>query len=110
MRNQIVRGLVCALALAAPLCVITGCNQSQTATGTAGAVVDDKTLTANVESALANNPDYKFTDVKVSVSGGTAQLSGFVNTQDQKNKAGDIAKSVPGVKDVQNSVSLKPAP
>jgi osmotically-inducible protein OsmY len=106
--KKMIQVLVWAVALAA----VTGCNQNQNATGTNGTVgvmVDDKTLQANVESALANNPNYKFADVKVAVSGGTVQLSGFVNTQEQKDKAVDAVKGVPGAKDVQNSISLKPA-
>jgi len=106
--KKMMQVLVCAAAMVA----VTGCNQNQTASGTsgtAGAMVDDKTLQANVESALANNPNYKFADVKVAVSGGTVQLSGFVNTQEQKDKAVEVAKGVPGAKDVQNSISLKPA-
>jgi osmotically-inducible protein OsmY len=106
--KKMIQVLVCTAALAAGL---TGCNQTQTGTGTgsAGVLVDDKTLQASVESALANNPNYKFSDVKVMVSGGTVQLSGFVNTQEQKDKAVDVAKGVSGAKDVQNSISLKPA-
>jgi len=40
---------------------------------------------------------------------GTVQLSGFVNTEDQKSKAVDIAKGVQGVKDVENKMTTKPA-
>jgi len=77
--------------------------------GSVGQTVDDKTLTANVKMALNNNPDYKFDGVTVTTMNSTVQLGGFVNTDDQKSKAADIAKGVQGVKDVENKISTKPA-
>jgi hyperosmotically inducible periplasmic protein len=73
-----------------------------------GAYVDDKALTRLVRSALSDNPDYKFTEVNVDASRGTVQLSGFVDTSDQKSKAADIAKQVQGVQDVENNITVKP--
>jgi len=102
--------LLCATLSTAAL--VTGCNQSANnppPTNSAGQVVDDKTLTANVKTALSQNPDYKFGDVTVDTMNGTVQLSGFVNTTDQKSKAVDIAKGVSGVRDVQDKMTTKPA-
>jgi len=73
-----------------------------------GASVDDKSLTDQVRSKLSNNPDYKFGEVKVAVFHGTVQLSGFVDTADQKSKAGDIVKQVSGVQNVKNNITVKP--
>ena len=53
----------------------------------AGEYIDDKSLTARVDSALRDNPDYKFDEVSVTSYKGTVQLSGFVNTSDQKTRA-----------------------
>jgi osmotically-inducible protein OsmY len=89
----------------------TGCNQSTNnpPDRTAGQYVDDKTLTANVKTALSQNPDYKFGNVNVNTMTGTVQLSGFVDTEDQKTKAEQIAKGVQGVKDVEDKIAIKPA-
>ena len=38
---------------------------------------------------------------------GTVQLSGFVNSRDQKNRAGDLAKKVEGVREVENNITVK---
>ena len=38
---------------------------------------------------------------------GVVQLSGFVNTKDQKNRAGDLDNKVEGVKEVQNNITVK---
>jgi hyperosmotically inducible protein len=74
---------------------------------TAGEAVDDKALASRVHDTLHGNPEYKFDDVAVAAYKGTVQLSGFVDTSDQKMKAGDIAKQVPGTKDVQNDIAAK---
>ncbi len=92
---------------------LTGCNREMTdrdqrpGERTAGEAIDDKTLTSRVKSALADNAEYKFSDVAVSAFKGTVQLSGFVNVEAQKNRAGEIAKSVPGVKEVENKITVK---
>jgi len=72
-----------------------------------GQYVDDKSLTSRVNSALGNNPDYKFEEVNVTALKGTVQLSGFVNTADQKTRAGEIARQVQGVQDVVNNITVK---
>jgi len=72
-----------------------------------GEYVDDKSVTSRVNNALGNNPDYKFEEVNVTALKGTVQLSGFVNTADQKTKAGDIARQVQGVQDVVNNITVK---
>ncbi len=84
---------------------ITVKDQSDSANGGSS---DDKSLEKSVRSALADNPDYKFSEVNVDVYRGTVQLSGFVDTSDQKSKAADIAGQVLGVKDVVNNITVKP--
>jgi len=73
-----------------------------------GESTDDKSLTKDVRSALSNNPDYKFNEVNVDVYQGEVQLSGFVDTSDQKSEAADLVKQVAGVKDVVNNITIKP--
>lgn len=84
-----------------------GCagNRYQRSTGEA---IDDTGITSRVKGALGDDPVYKYPDVKVTTFKGTVQLSGFVDTRDQKGRAGDIARRVEGVRDVQNNVALKP--
>lgn len=72
----------------------------------AGEVVDDKALAERVRNALHGDP-YKFDDISVVAYKGTVQLSGFVDTGEQKNKAADVAKGVAGVKDVQNDIASR---
>jgi osmotically-inducible protein OsmY len=74
---------------------------------TAGRVVDDSRITADVQKELRAEPVYKFNDIDVKTFNGTVQLSGFVNTEDQKRKAAELAQHVPGVAQVVNSIALK---
>jgi len=99
--------LLCLGLAAAAVPTVTGCmgNRYQRSTGQ---YVDDQSLTVRVHDALHNNPEYKFDNVDVNVFRGTVQLSGFVDTSDQKDKATEIAKSIQGVKQVVNNISIKP--
>ena len=102
-------GLALALGLSAGsaiLVTITGCAGDPYKRST-GEYIDDKTLSMRVTSALHDNADYKFDDVDVTALKGTLQLSGFVNTSDQKKQAAKIAKEVQGVTDVENSITVK---
>lgn len=91
--------------------ILTGCemmnHESHSGERTAGRTLDDKTITENVKHDLNQEPVYKFSDVDVKTFNGVVQLSGFVNTDDQKRRAGQLAQQVPGVAQVVNSITLK---
>jgi hyperosmotically inducible periplasmic protein len=74
---------------------------------TAGQAIDDQSVARRVEERLRSDPAYKFTDVKVVAYEGKVQLSGFVDKNEQKGQAEEIAKKVPGVKEVRNDIALK---
>lgn len=86
--------------------VLMGCTGSRYERST-GEYIDDKALNSRVKSVLAENPEYKFGDVNVTSFKGTVQLSGFVNTTDQKKMAATIAEKVQGVKSVENNITVK---
>ena len=73
----------------------------------AGRYIDDKMLVGKVKGALGDSAVYKFPDVNVHTYNGTVQLTGFVDTMDQKRKAEEIARNVSGVNAVQNQITLK---
>ena len=60
-----------------------------------------------MQDALDDNTAYKFPDVKVNVYEGRVQLSGFVQTREQKEKAEDIAKSMTTGAVVENKITVK---
>lgn len=86
---------------------MTGCTTDQRGGRTTGRYIDDKTLNSKVRSALNDSAEYKFPDANVETFRGTVQLSGFVATAAQKSRAGEIAKSVPGVENVDNKITVK---
>lgn len=90
------------------LIVITGCSTPATSDRTAGRASDDKAISAQVKTSLDRAPDYKFTEVQINTYKGVVQLSGFVDTEMQKQRAGEIAKQVGWVRDVVNNITLKP--
>jgi osmotically-inducible protein OsmY len=85
---------------------LTGCAGDRYTQST-GERIDDKGDSTRVRSALNEDTQYKYEDVKVQTFKGVVQLSGFVNSRDQKNRAGDLAKKVQGVKDVENNITVK---
>jgi hyperosmotically inducible protein len=74
---------------------------------TGGEVFDDSILTAKVKAALIESPDTKAHQINVETKEGVVQLSGFVDNAEAKAAATSVAKSVTGVKDVKNELSVK---
>ena len=72
----------------------------------AGDVVDDNTINASVKSALIGNKTTKAHDINVETYKGVVQLSGFVDSPEQKDEATKVASAVDGVKSVNNSISV----
>jgi osmotically-inducible protein OsmY len=73
----------------------------------AGQVAEDNAIAARVKSALIADPQVKGTQVDVEVFKGVVQLSGFVDNTTNVQKAVSIARSVPGVKEVRNSLQAR---
>ena len=99
--------LLCLGLTTAAVTTITGCAGTKSSRST-GQYIDDKSLEARVHDALSDNAEYKFDNVSVNSFRGTVQLNGFVDTQEQKTKAEEIAKGVNGVRSVQNNIAIKP--
>ena len=72
-----------------------------------GTKIDDTVVTTKVKSALLNDPSVKIFDIKVETRKGVVQLSGFVSSQVDINRAADIARGVAGVMSVKNDMRLK---
>jgi len=108
MRNE-KNWVVTGLSLAAAVMTFAGCKTEPKDGRSAGLVTDDKHVTERVKESLDSEPVYKFTDVDVRTFAGTVQLSGFVMTQGQKNRAQEIAQHTQGAREVVNGITLKPA-
>lgn len=79
----------------------------QKANESTGEVIDDSILTAKVKTALITSPDTKAHQINVETKAGVVQMSGFVDNAAAKSAATTVARSVTGVKDVKNELSIK---
>lgn len=94
------------LVFTASLLVITGCASTSTREGT-GEYVDDSVITTKVKAEIFNEPTLKSMEINVETFKGTVQLSGFVTSSANIEKAVTIARNVKGVRSVKNDMRLK---
>jgi osmotically-inducible protein OsmY len=106
MKKTITYGIILVGLVTVPLTFTTGCAVTR-GQESAGQYVDDKTLTAKVKTALAKDPIVKAMDVNVTTFQREVQLSGYVDNQEQKTRAGEIAQSISGVSTVHNDLVVK---
>lgn len=99
--------LIALLALTSGVTLLpTGCAGTATREST-GEYVDDAGITTKVKAEFVRDPVVKALDVKVETFKGVVQLSGFVDTPEQKSRAEQIARNTPGVQSVKNNISIK---
>jgi osmotically-inducible protein OsmY len=98
--------VIIGLSSLALLCGLTGCAGDRYTQST-GEHIDDNRTSERVKEKLQADTQYKYGDVNVESFKGVVQLSGFVNSRDQKNRAGDLAKNVIGVKTLENKITVK---
>ena len=77
------------------------------ATTTVGTELDDSVVTTKVKSALLADPDVKSLDIQAETRKGEVQLSGFVDSDAQVERAIAVARGVEGVTTVSNKMSVK---
>ncbi len=76
---------------------------------TTGEYVDDAMITTKVKAAVLEAPSLKSREINVETYKGTVQLTGFVNSRADIDKAVEVAKGIKGVKSVKNDMVLRPA-
>ena len=100
-KNIVIRCLVLLMLLTLVACASTRTHEST------GEYVDDSVITTKVKALLAEDDFLRSFQISVETFKGTVQLSGFVNSQQAVDKAGQIARSVKGVSSVKNSLIVK---
>jgi osmotically-inducible protein OsmY len=60
-----------------------------------------------VKAAIFNEPSLKSAEINVETFKGVVQLSGFVSSQTDINKAVQVARGVNGVTSVKNDMRVK---
>ncbi len=94
------------LVLTIVLASVWGCGSTATREGT-GEYVDDSVITAKVKTAIFNDSSLKVNEINVETFKGVVQLSGFVRSQADIDKAVQVARGVSGVKSVKNDMRVK---
>ncbi len=88
---------------------LNGCtNNSNVDTNAPVEFVKDSVLTAKVKTALLQQKGLEGLAIHVNSYKGIVQLSGFVDSDVNKELAGQIARSVDGVQEVVNNLIVKP--
>lgn len=95
-----------AFLVATTLLTAAGCASTSKHEGT-GEYVDDSVITTKVKAMLFDEPNLRSGQINVETFKGVVQLSGFVSTQADINKAIAVARSVKGVDSVKNDMRLK---
>ena len=95
-----------AVFLAILVASLVGCASTATQEGT-GEYLDSTVITTKVKAAIFNEPTLKPFEIKVETFKGVVQLSGFVNSQADIDKAVEIVQQIEGVKSVKNDMQLK---
>ena len=83
-----------------------GCASTSKQEGT-GEYFDDTVVTTKVKAEILNEPSLKSAEINVETFKGVVQLSGFVNSQADINKAVEVVRKVNGVKSVKNDMRVK---
>lgn len=91
---------------AAAFTTLVGCASTATQEST-GQYVDDTAITAKVKAAIFNEPTLKSAEINVETFKRVVQLSGFVNSQADIQKAVAVTRGVEGVAAVKNDMRLK---
>jgi len=101
-----VRQLGLAISLIAAIPMFAGCAATDKRAST-GQQIDDAAITAKVKSQLLADPQVSGLQVNVDTFKGQVQLSGYVNSPEERAKAEEIARQVAGVKNVNNDLIVK---
>jgi hyperosmotically inducible protein len=105
--NLTLKTLLAASLLATSAIVTASCASHQHARS-GGEILDDSAITTKVKSALLAEKDVNSFDIKVKTFKGDVQLSGFVDSQWQIDKAAAVVAAVSGVHHVTNDLIHKP--
>ncbi|MBN3764065.1 BON domain-containing protein [Burkholderia sp. Ac-20365] len=89
---------------------INGCKSTQTqAVSTPGNIsTGDAELAARVKQALVADPELRPLPVSIATYRGVVQLSGYVDSEAQIQKALAMTRAVAGVQSVSNDLHVKP--
>ncbi len=88
------------------LAVLVGCASTHKKEGT-GEYIDDSVITGKVKASVFNDPALKSAEINVETFKGAVQMTGFVESQADIDKAMALARGVQGVSTVKNGMHVK---
>ncbi len=88
------------------LALMVGCGATAQQSST-GEYIDDSVITTKVTAAILEDDELKVTEVNVETFKGVVQLSGFVSSRADIDRATRVARDVTGVKSVKNDIRVK---
>jgi osmotically-inducible protein OsmY len=83
-----------------------GCASTAKHEGT-GEYIDDSVITAKVKTEIFNDDTLKSSEINVETFKGVVQLSGFVKSEADINRAIEVTRQVKGVTGVRNDMRVK---
>ncbi len=101
------RTLAFAAASAITIAATTGCAVTRNQE-TVGAYIDDAAITTSVKARFVDDKTVDAAAINVQTLNGTVNLSGFAKSAAEKNQAEYIARNVKGVKEVRNTLAVRP--
>ncbi len=85
---------------------LAGCAGTRTQDST-GEYIDDAAITTKVKSEMIADKEVSALHISVETMKGVVHLAGAADTRQEANKAATIARSVAGVKSVDNDIRVK---
>lgn len=105
--RQSLAARLAAITLAAvSLSAVTGCAVTR-GQSSVGAYVDDTAITVAVKAKLTEAETVDAAAISVETLNGTVQLSGFAKNATEKTDAESLARTVKGVKAVDNRITVR---
>ena len=86
---------------------LAGCAGGTRESKSTGQHIDDTAITTKVKSEMIADKEVSAHQIHVKTNRGVVHLSGSVNSRYEANKAASIARSVAGVKSVDNDIQIK---
>lgn len=103
MARQNTAALILAALMAS---MVVACSSTPTQQST-GQAIDDGVVTAKVKAALIEDPVTKAHQINVETFKGQVQLSGFVESDEARTRALQLARDVEGVKKVKDALEVR---
>lgn len=102
-RSHLIIALLLTGLVAAPMAACTSTSKHEST----GEYIDDAAISTKVRAELIDDKDLNVFKIDVTTYKGVVQLSGFVNSEAIKARAGEVAAGVEGVRSVKNSLIVK---